>query len=481
MLMEQLMDWAERARALIWGPPLVLLLLGTGVYFSARLGFFQLFRFPLVMRKTLFACLSGRARRTDDSGAISPFGSMCTALAATVGTGNIAGVATALTLGGPGAVFWMWVSAFFGMMTAFAEHTLTMLYRERGADGALHGGPMYYLKKGLHSPLLAGAFALFCMLASFGIGNLSQCNSIAVSLHDSFGAPVLLTGIVTALALGVTLLGGLSGISAVTEKLVPFMALFYVGGALLVLAQNRAALPGAVEQIISSAFDLRAGVGGAAGYGMLRAVQWGVERGVFSNEAGLGSSAMVSAAADTAEPCEQGMWAIFEVFVDTIVMCTVTALVVLSSGVYDAAVYGQAAGSPALSGLATGAVLTAQAFSTSFGSLGGAFIAVSLTLFAFSTLLGWSYYGERCASYLFGVDAAPVYRFAFIGMTVVGCTMQLSLAWTLSDVCNGLMALPNLIGVLALSGEVCAAWRLYQKRTLRTDCRKAPRAAARAK
>lgn len=462
--MEQLTAINDLIRSFVWGPVMLALLVGAGVYFTVRTGFFQVRHIWLCLRKTIFSCFGGGAARKGGEGGISPFGSMCTALAATVGTGNIAGVATALTLGGPGAIFWMWVSAFFGMMTAFAENTLGMLYRETGPDGAPRGGPMLYLKNGLGSPFLAGAFALFCVLASFGIGNMSQCNSIAEGLSGTFGVPPLATGLATAAMIALVMLGGLSRISSVTERLVPLMALFYMGGAAAVLVIHHAAVPAALGQIIHDAFDLRAGVSGTAGYGMMRALQCGVSRGVFSNEAGLGSSVMVHTAARAGEPCEQGMWAVFEVFFDTIVMCTVTALVILSSGAYDPVRYGLAAGTPLMSSLATGARLTATAFSTVFGSLGGAFVSVSLALFAFSTLLGWSYYGQRGAEYLFGERIAPVYKFVFVCMTVVGCTMELSLAWAVSDTFNGLMALPNVLGVLALSGEVVREWKRYQKR-----------------
>ena len=293
MLMDDILQVNERLRGLIWGVPMLILLLGTGLYFTAVTGVFQVRYCALWLRKTLFSCFTGAARRT--SGGVSPFAAMCTALAATVGTGNIAGVATALTLGGPGAVLWLWVSAFVGMMTAFAENTLGMLYRERGADGSWRGGAMLYLKNGLHSPLLAGAFALFCVLASFGIGNMSQCNSIAQGLSGSFGIPSGIVGAVTAVLLGAVLLGGLKRLSRVTETLVPFMALFYMGGAVVVLWMHRANLPQAFAQICSMAFDTRAGTGGVLGYGMTQAVRAGVSRGIFSNEAGLGSSVMVHA------------------------------------------------------------------------------------------------------------------------------------------------------------------------------------------
>ena len=463
MLWDRIAQLNDMVHAFVWGVPMLVLLVGAGVYFTAKTGLFQIRYIGLWLRKTLFSCFTGEARRKGGGQAVSPFATMCTALAATVGTGNIAGVATALTIGGPGAVFWMWISAFFGMMTAFAENTLGMLYRERGPDGAWRGGPMLYLKKGLHSPFLAAAFALSCVLASFGMGNMSQCNSIAGGLSGVFGVPPLVTGIATAALLGAVMLGGLKRVTRVTETLVPFMALFYMGGALVVLWCRRENLPQACGQILACAFDWKAGAGGAAGYGIAQALRTGVSRGVFSNEAGLGSSVMVHAAADAKEPCEQGMWAVFEVFFDTIVMCTMTALVLLSSGVYDAAQYGAAAGTPLLAQLATGAQLTAAAFSTVFGPPGGGFVAVSRVLFAFSTLLGWSYYGQRAAEYLFGEHAAPVYRALFLAAAVLGCTMRLDLAWALSDTFNGLMALPNLIGVLALRREALGAWSRYRR------------------
>ena len=395
--MDDILQVNERLRGLIWGAPMLILLLGTGLYFTAVTGVFQVRYCALWLRKTLFSCFTGAARRT--SGGVSPFAAMCTALAATVGTGNIAGVATALTLGGPGAVFWLWVSAFVGMMTAFAENTLGMLYRERGTDGSWRGGAMLYLKNGLHSPLLAGA--------------------------------------VTAVLLGAVLLGGLKRLSRVTETLVPFMALFYMGGAVVVLWVHRANLPQAFAQICSMAFDTRAGTGGVLGYGMTQAVRAGVSRGIFSNEAGLGSSVMVHVAADAREPCEQGMWAVFEVFFDTIVMCSVTAFVILTSGVYDVSRYALASGTPLLSQLTTGAQLTAEAFSTVFGRFGGGFVAVSLALFAFSTLLGWSYYGQRAAAYLMGERVIPVYKAAFLLAAVAGCMMRLEPVWALSGTALG--------------------------------------------
>lgn len=452
----------DAVRGVLWGPPLLALLLGTGLYFTCRTGLFQLRHIRLWLGGALRACLP-RRKGEGDSRSISPFAAMCTALAATVGTGNIAGVAAALVIGGPGAVFWMWVAAFFGMMTAFAENTLGMLYRRRDASGAWHGGPMYYLKDGLHAPGLAAVFALCCALASFGIGNMSQCNSIAGGLAGVFGVPPLATGLAIAAVLGTVLLGGLKRLSRVTSLLVPAMALFYMGGALVVLWCRRDQIPQACGQILSGAFGLRAAGGGALGFGVMQAVRVGVSRGVFSNEAGLGSSVIVHTASDAQEPCAQGMLAVFEVFFDTIVMCTVTALVVLTAGVYDPARYALAAGTPLLDALPTGAGLTAQSFAAVFGPVGGAFVAVSLTLFAFSTLLGWSYYGQRAVRSLLGARAVPVYQVLFVAAACAGCTMRLELAWALSDTFNALMALPNLAGVLALRHDVLAEWRRYAR------------------
>lgn len=460
--LHQLAMLQKAFRAFLWGAPMLVLLVSAGVYFTFRLSWFPLRYCRLWLQKTLFSCVTGQAKQAQDQ-AISPFATMCTALAATVGTGNIAGVATALTLGGPGAIFWMCLSAFFGQMLAFAENTLGMLYRERTPDGSWRGGPMLYLRKGLHSPVLAGTFAVFCALASFGIGNMTQCNSIAQGLARTFHIPPLATGLGIAVILGVTLLGGLKRIAAFTERLVPTMALFYLLGALAVIIHGRAALPAVLHSILIGAFDQQAGLGGVVGYGMKQAIQIGVSRGVFSNEAGLGSSVMVHTTSSAQEPCEQGMWAVFEVCFDTIVMCTITALAILTSGVYDPVRYGLAAGTPLLAQLETGTQLTAAAFSTVFGSLGDAFISVSLTLFAFSTLLGWSYYGQCAVTYLAGERAVAGYRVLFTAAAVLGSVMRLELVWSLSDTFNGLMALPNLMGVIALRQEVLTEWKRYRQ------------------
>lgn len=461
--MEQIIDAVQ---AFVWGAPMLLLLIGTGIFFTVRLGFFQVRHFALWMKKTLLACLSGSAKECTDGGAISPFATMCTALAAAIGTGNIAGVATALVFGGPGSIFWMWISSFFGMMTGFAENVLGMRYRVRDETGAWRGGPMYYLEKGLGSKGLACLFSLFCILASFGIGNMSQCNSIAGALTESFGVDARITGVATAVLLGIALAGGLKRIAKITETLVPVMGFFFVAGSLLVIFFRREAVPEAFRQIIRYAFGWRAGVGGVAGYTVMRAMRDGIARGVFSHEAGLGSSVIVHASGEVKEPCEQGMWSVFEVFVDTIVLCTLTAVVILVSGVYNPVAYEAALVEGTLSSLPNGGTLTVLAFSTVFGRFGGVFVSVSLVLFAFATLLGWSMYGERAVCYLFGSRTLGIYKLLFVLATILGCTMQLSVVWKLSDTFNGLMAVPNLIGLLVLSGEVFDAWKSYKKRNL---------------
>lgn len=435
----------------VWGPGMLFFLMGCGVYLSVRTGFFQLSQARLWLSSTLGAVFKrGSAHDKSDKNAISPFQTFTTALAGTLGTGNIVGVATALAAGGPGAVFWMWVSAFFGMMTGFTENVLGILYRRRGADGAWRGGPMYYLEHGAHAKWLAVPFALFAILASLGMGNMTQANSIADALSSEFGVPLGVTGFVTALALLLVMAGGIHRIGAVTEKLVPAMSLLYIIGCFLILFRFGSNVPAAFSSIFREAFNVRSAVGGAAGYGMLQAMRYGIARGVFSNEAGLGSSVLVHAAGNVKEPVEQGMWSICEIFVDTIVLCTLTAVCILATGVMDAG--------------EDGAALALEAFRAGLGSVGGGFLAIAVTLFAFSTLLAWSYNGERAAEYLLGAKARKAYRILFLLVVPVGCLMQLDLVWSLSDACNGLMAIPNLFGVVLLSGEAIRETRRFLAR-----------------
>ena len=461
--------WESLARVnavvggVVWGPVGLALLFGTGCLLTVRTGFFQLRYFGYWMRHTIGAIFLDRnvTAHTDDE-AISQFQSLCTALAATIGTGNIVGVAAAILAGGPGAVFWMWVMALLGMMTSYAENVLGIYYRRKDPAGGWRGGPMYYLRDGLGGKpgrVLAVLFAAFCALASFGIGNLSQLNSIAGNLKAAFGVPEAVTGAVLAAVSAVILLGGLKRVAAVAERLVPAMALLYIVGALTVVGVHITAVPAALAAIVKGAFGLRAAGGGMVGYGLSRAVTWGFKRGAFSNEAGLGSSVMVHAASNVKEPVQQGMWGIFEVFADTMVVCTLTALVVLTSGFVDLDTGRIAAG-------AAGSALVGHAFDAVFGALGSKLIAVCILLFAYSTALGWSCYGCKAVEYLFGAGAGTFYRVLFVALMPAGAVMRLDLAWTLSDTFNGLMMLPNLIGVVALSGTVVKITQNYLARKL---------------
>nr|MCR5717266.1 alanine:cation symporter family protein [Lachnospiraceae bacterium] len=381
---------------------------------------------------------------------------------ATIGTGNIAGVAAALATGGPGSIFWMWVTAFFGMMTNYSENVLGIFYRRKNENGEWSGGAMYYLKDGLGAKrgckqigaVLATLFATFCVIASFGIGNMSQINSIAVNMNSVFGMPMLATGIVLMVIAGLVIVGGIKRIAAVTEKLVPFMAIAYVIGAIAIVAVNYSRIAPAFVAIFKGAFAMKAVGGGIVGSGVRSAVTWGMKRGVFSNEAGLGSSVMVHSASNVKEPVQQGMWGIFEVFADTIVVCTLTALAVLTSGVMDLS-------TGAMISSAEKTALVSESFSKVFGPAGGAFIAIAILLFAFSTTLGWSVYGTKAFEYLFGTKATIGYKVIFVVFIAIGATMNLELAWDLSDTFNGLMAIPNLIGVIALSGTVATITKNY--------------------
>jgi AGCS family alanine or glycine:cation symporter len=420
----------------VWGPVMCALLVGCGVYLSIRLGFLQVVRLPTVLRET-FGTLFSRKRRRARAGSITPFQALSTALAGTMGTGNIVGVATAIVAGGPGAVFWMWVSALFGMVTKYAEVVLSLRFRRRNGRGQWVGGPMYVLRDGLGLPRLGGLYALLGLVASFGIGNMTQVNAISGALSATFGAPELIVGLLCAGLLALVILGGVKRIAKVAEALVPAMSLFYLACVAGALVFYRQALPGAIGMIFSSAFTPTAAIGGVAGYTVRQALAVGVARGVFTNEAGLGSAAIAHAAADTDSPVRQGFWGITEVGVDTLVSCTLTALVILSSGLWQ--------------GGSDGAALSTAAFSAVYGSLGGVMVSVALVFFAFSSMLGWSYYGERCLEYLTGGRGLLLYRLLFLAAVVVGAVMQVGLVWKLSDAFNGLMALPNLVAVLGLS------------------------------
>lgn len=446
----------------IWGPIMLAAFLAVGLMFSIRTNFFQLTHIRYWLNVTFFQLFKDKkVRRTNDPHAISQFQSLCTSLAATIGTGSIAGVATAITAGGPGAVFWMWLSAFLGMMTIFAENILGIKYRFKNEKGDWVGGAMIYIEKGLGLKWLAVIFSIFCALASFGIGNMTQANSIASGLKESFGINPQITGLLLMFLIALVILGGIKRIAGVTEKVVPFMAIFYVLGGLIVILANYQKIPETFMLIFHEAFNFKAAGGGILGYGITVAMKMGISRGVFSNEAGLGSSVMVHSASDVKEPVVQGMWGIFEVFTDTIIVCTITALTILTSGVYDMnqTLFNMKNGMEVISGTA----LTSQAFSSVI-PFGDKFVAISIMLFAFSTLLGWSYYGERAVEYLFGASATKTYKLVFICFIYFGSIASLNLVWSISDTLNGFMAVPNLIAITLLSGEVIQMTKTYLKK-----------------
>lgn len=455
----------------VWGLPMLILLVGTGILMTVLTKVFQISHFKHWVKNTIGGIFKDKhvtAHTGKEDMQISQFQSLCTALAATIGTGNIAGVAAAILSGGPGAIFWMWIVAFFGMMTNFSENVLGIYYRRRNEKNEWCGGAMYYLKDGLGSKkgckeigaALAVLFSVFCVLASFGIGNMSQINSIAVNMNTAFGIPSFVTGIILMLLAGLVIVGGLKRIASVTERLVPFMAVIYLACSAVILIVNFDQLGAVFTSIIKGAFGMKAVGGGIVGSGVAYAVQWGMKRGVFSNEAGLGSSVMVHSSSNVREPVVQGMWGIFEVFTDTIIVCSLTAFVVLSSGIVDLET-----GKVISSSVST--ALVAEAFSTVYGKFGSAFIAIAILFFAFSTVLGWSQYGSKGFEYLFGTKAVKGYQSVFVLFILIGATMDLTLAWDLSDTFNGMMAIPNLIGVIALSGTVVKITQNYVARKIK--------------
>lgn len=430
----------------VWGVPLLVLLVGTGIYLSTRLRLLQVLKLPLAF-KLIFAEDKGE-------GDISSFAALATALAATVGTGNIVGVATAIKAGGPGALFWMWIAAFFGMATKYAEGLLAIKYRTKDANGEVSGGPMYYIINGMGKKWkpLAIFFALAGILVAFlGIGTFSQVNSITASLKNSFNWSPQIVSILIAIVVAVIIFGGIQSIAKVSEKLVPFMAAAYIIATLIVIFMHYNHIIPAIEQVFSGAFTGTAAVGGFAGVVVKEAIQNGIARGVFSNESGLGSAPIAAAAAKTHEPAEQGLISMTGTFIDTLVICTLTGLSILVTGKWT------------VKGL-EGAPLTQSAFATVFGNIGVLVLTLCLVLFAFTTILGWSYYGERCFEFLFGVKHINIYRSIFIIMVALGGFLELDLIWTIADIVNGLMAIPNLIALLALSPIIIAETRNYFKR-----------------
>lgn len=442
----------------IWGVPAMICIIGVGLYLSIRTSFLQIRRFPYAIRVTLGRIFK---KRDASDGALTPFQAVCTALAATVGTGNIAGVAGAIAIGGPGAVFWMWISAILGMCTKFSEVTLAVYFRETNAQGDLVGGPMYYIKNGLsrHWHWLAALFSAFGVLTVFGTGNATQVNTITTAVNSALlnyhvidqsmlEMSNLIMGIVLAIIVGLVLLGGIKRIGSVTERLVPFMALFYIILALGVVFLNASHVPAALTSIVFGAFQPSAVTGGVVSTFFL-SMKKGVSRGIFSNEAGLGTGSIAHACADTKKPVKQGFFGIFEVFADTIVICTLTALVILCSGV------------PINYGEAAGAELTILGFTSTYGSWVSIFTAVAMCCFAFSTIIGWGLYGARCIEFLFSSSVIRPFMVVYSLVAIVGATMDLGLLWSIADTFNGLMSIPNLIAVFLLSGTVVKLVREY--------------------
>lgn len=436
----------------VWGPIMLTLLIGTGLLLSIRMGFPQFTKFGYVMKNTIGSLFNSKQHKKDESG-VSPFQAVATAMAGTIGTGSITGIATALVSGGPGAIFWMWISALLGMVTKYSEIILSLHFREKNDEGLWVGGPMYYIQNGLGLKWLAVLFAIFAGLTCFGTGNATQANSISVALDATLGIKPLYTAIVLTIVIGAVILGGIRRIASVNEKLVPFMAVFYVIVAFVALFLNIDKVPDAFARIFEEAFNFQAAAGGAAGYGIMVAMRFGFARGVFSNEAGLGSAPIAHAASSNKNPVDQGIWGMFEVFFTTIIICTLTALVILTTGVMETTDF-------------IGSALSIAAYNTVIPGIGGVGVTLATVLFATSTTLGWAYYGEKAVEYLFHKNktAVTIYRIVYVAFVFVGAyggSGSLDLIWGISDTMNGLMAIPNLIGVIGLSGIVVKLTKDY--------------------
>ncbi|WP_112179920.1 MULTISPECIES: sodium:alanine symporter family protein [Paraliobacillus] len=435
-----LLDTINQISGWVWGPPLLILLVGTGIYLTFRLGFLQIRALPYALKLAF-----SPSKNKDEKGDISHYQALSTAMAATIGTGNIVGVATAIVLGGPGAVFWMWITAVFGMTTKYAEALLAVKYRTTNSKGEMSGGPMYYLEHGLKMKWLGVLFAIFGSIAAFGIGNMVQAQSVASAVETTFNMPTWVTGIILVALTSLVILGGIKSIGRVTAFFVPIMALFYVIGGLIIMILNFELIPSAFQVIFNDAFT-----GSALGGGILGSViRYGVARGVFSNEAGLGSAPIAAAAAKTDYPGRQALVSMTQVFIDTIIVCTITGVTIVMGDLY-------------MTGL-EGGDLTSASFEAFLGSAGGYIVTIGIIFFAFSTLVGWSYYGEKCFSYLFNDNAITYYRIAFIVFVFVGSIASLDVVFGIADIMNGLMAFPNLIGLLGLSGVVIAETKHFLK------------------
>ncbi|MBR7795229.1 MAG: alanine/glycine:cation symporter family protein [Bacillota bacterium] len=436
-----MMDIIEAISGFVWGPPTLILIVGTGLYLTFRLGFLQFRTLPYALKLAFSPAKQDKKSKGD----ISHYEALTTAMAATIGTGNIVGVATAVVLGGPGAVFWMWISALFGMATKYSEAILAVKYRVENSKGQMSGGPMYYLEKGLNAKWLGIIFAIFGSIAAFGIGNMVQSNSVSDALQGTFNVPTWVTGIVLTILVGLVILGGIKSIGRITAFFVPIMALFYIIGGLIIMVMNIDLIPGVVGLIFEDAFT-----GSAIGGGILGTViRYGVARGVFSNEAGLGSAPIAAAAAKTDYPGRQALVSMTQVFIDTIIVCSITGITIVMADMYQ--------------GGLDGGDLTAASFAAFLGDTGGYIVTFGIILFAFSTLVGWSYYGEKCFAYLFNDKAIPIYRVVFVLAVLYGSMEKLDIVWGISDIMNALMAVPNLIGLLGLSGVVVYETKKFLK------------------
>ena len=444
--MESFIPMLNAIDSFMWGPPLITLLVGTGIYLTLRLKLLQVVRLPKALSLIFKA-------KNHGEGDVSSFKALCVALAATVGTGNIVGVATAVKIGGPGAIFWMWMAAFFGMATKYAEGLLAVKYRSTDAKGNIAGGPMYYIRQGMgekYKPLATFFAAATILVAYFGIGTFPQVNAIVDSAEISFGLSKVLTGAVLTILIAAITIGGLQSIAKVASKVIPFMAVMYITISLGLIVMNLDGVPAAVALIFESAFTGTAAAGGFAGSTIMMAMQNGIARGVFSNESGLGSAPIAAAAAKTKAPAEQGLISMTGTFIDTLIICTMTGLALVLTGVWQ--------------GDAAGAAMTSAAFASAYGVLGSSLLTIALVLFAFTTILGWNYYGERACIYLFGTKGVMPYRIIFIALIASGGFLKLEAIWILADIVNGLMAIPNLIALIALSGVVVAETESYLAR-----------------
>ncbi|PAB59647.1 alanine/glycine:cation symporter family protein [Anaeromicrobium sediminis] len=444
--MEKLTEILNQVDSFVWGPPLLILLVATGMYLTFKLGFIQILKLPLAI-KYLF---SKEKSNNEAQGDISSFAALCTALAATIGTGNIVGVATAIKVGGPGALFWMWIAAFFGMATKYAEGLLAVKYRTVDNNGEISGGPMYYIENGLGKEYrwLGKMFALFGVgVAFFGIGTFPQVNAITNAANLAFNIPTIVTSIILTILVAAVTLGGIKSISKISEMIVPFMALFYILGCLIIIFMNVHALPQAISFILTSAFSGKAATGGFVGATVMMAIRNGIARGVFSNESGLGSAPIAAAAAKTNSCVRQGLVSMTGTFFDTIIVCTMTGIVLIMTGAWSSEY--------------AGAAMTNYAFSIGMPMFGKWIVTIGLTFFAFTTILGWNYYGERCTEYLVGVKGIKPFKYIYILLVACGAFLKLDMIWVLADIVNGLMAIPNLIALILLSKVISSETKKY--------------------